>query len=182
MCRGHEGDDMRIPALLSALPVTLALGQGAQANVALTGGAHPERSLIRSEVQNKVRALRAYLLRKRVGLDEVTALQVERVLNETNVPRRELRKKLHATMRQLRQLLKDDSNDDAAYTQALDQLRALRTQMRALRAKEFTELRKVLAPKQQAKLALEMRHFRKSIRKIFREEIGKMGWHKPDHP
>src|SRR5205823_5546641 len=103
MCRGHEGDDMRIPALLSALTVTLALGQGAQANDALTGGAHPDRARIRAEVQTKIRALRADLLRKRVGLDEVTALQVERVLNETNAPRRELRKKLHATMKQLRQ-------------------------------------------------------------------------------
>lgn len=105
--------------------------------------------------------VRLRLLQRRVGLDDATARKVIEVLRAHEGKRAELARKMRAEKRTLGRLVRQDSNDEAAYRQAIDNLMRTQQQLEALRFEEFKELRKVLTAKQQAKLLVELNRLMK---------------------
>jgi vacuolar-type H+-ATPase subunit I/STV1 len=117
-----------------------------------------------AQVADRVKQLRAELLRKRLGLDAGKAAEVERVLDR-NAPRRaELQRELRLHRKALRELLDKNSDDQAQYSRELQALRKAQNELHTLRQREFDELAKILTPKQQAKLVAALRQFHRQMR------------------
>ncbi len=123
----------------------------------------------RAKVEARMKQLRGRVLRSQVGLDEKKAAEVEKILAKHAPRRLELRKEMQTHRRQLRELVKKDSNDQAAYQKAIQGLRAVQKKLHAQREKELDELAKVLTPKQQAKLLIAVRRLENQVRTRLRE-------------
>jgi Spy/CpxP family protein refolding chaperone len=95
---------------------------------------------------------RARLLRKRVGLDEASAKKVEALFKQFGAQRKTARNAVRKGRDGLNKLLRENSNDQAAYRAAIDTLRKAHDTMHNLRNSEWASLAKVLTPKQQATL------------------------------
>lgn len=105
--------------------------------------------------------VRLRLLQRRVGLDDATAQKVIEVLRAHEGKRDALAERMKTEKQTLGRLVREDGNDEAAYRTAIDALMRTQQEMEALRVKEFTELRKVLTAKQQAKLLFELNRLMK---------------------
>jgi hypothetical protein len=127
---------------------------------------------VRAQMRARIQELRAQVLRQRVGLPESTALNAERILNQFDTPRHELRKSMFAQRRALKELIRQNSDDERAYRDGVEKLLTLRKQMQALRDRELEELRKILSAKEQAKLVMAMHHIGKRIHQMWRRFRG----------
>ncbi len=96
------------------------------------------------------------VLRERVGLDDARAKQVEAIFERRRTQGRALHEQLRTHRDALRKLLEADSNDQAAYQRALDGIEAAHKALRAHREQGIAEARRVLTPKEQAKLLRAM--------------------------
>ncbi len=104
-----------------------------------------------------VLAMRARMLRERVGLDETTAQRVEQVLARFDAEHATVRELVRVNVQRIRQLLRENSTDQAAYRQAVEGLRNAQRQQQALIDREFDELKTILVPSQQARLLMQLR-------------------------
>ncbi|MFP6684613.1 MAG: periplasmic heavy metal sensor [Polyangiaceae bacterium] len=95
---------------------------------------------------------RARLLRERIGLDEASAKKVEALFKQFGEQRQSARKSVRVGRDALNKLLRENSDDQAAYRAAIDKLRIAHDAMHSLRNTEWAALAKVLTPKQQATL------------------------------
>jgi len=129
------------------------------------------------QIEKRVAKLRARVLRKKVGLDEAQAKKVETIFKSFETKRRAAQKELQAGRRDLRKLLKADSDDDQAYEKALARVQTGHLGVQRIRTEQFEALKKVLAPKQQAKLLQELVRMR---RKVQRKTRGRGGRDKPN--
>lgn len=107
-------------------------------------------------VRPRAAAMRGRLLRERVGLDEATAQRVEQVLAQYDGQHASAREQIRTSQKRLRDLVRANSADQAAYRQAVDGLRSAQAQQQALFNREFEDLKKILLPSQQAKLLLHL--------------------------
>jgi Spy/CpxP family protein refolding chaperone len=114
--------------------------------------------------QERFRQTRAEILRKRLGLDEKHASEVEKVLNKYAPERKKLRLSIEEQQKALRELLKKNSDDQAGYKRALDTLTDSMTKLNTLRQQEQAELSRLMTPKQQAQLLEVMLKARKGMR------------------
>ncbi len=74
----------------------------------------------------------------------------------------------------LRELFKQNSDDQTSYEGALTRLRAAQKQNQAVRDKEFEALKQELTPKEQAKLLRALNKFRgKVVNKLRQRKHGK---------
>ncbi len=113
----------------------------------------PENRGARHEERRKRFAKkRARLLRERIGLDEASAKKVEALFRQFGEQRKSARKSVRAGRDALNKLLREKSDDQAAYRAAIDKLRIAHDTMHRLRNTEWAALAKVLTPKQQATL------------------------------
>lgn len=112
----------------------------------------------------KFKEKRGKLLREKVGLAEAQAVQVEAVMEKFQTERHELMQQISASREAIRTLLDEDSGDQDAYQSHLDVLLAVRTSMHELHAAEIDELRKLLTPKESAKLLAMMERVHKRMR------------------
>jgi Spy/CpxP family protein refolding chaperone len=103
-------------------------------------------------VASSFKRVRADVLRKTLALNERNASAVERILDQHVPERKSLRKGIEEQQRALSELLKKDSNDQAAYQRALDLLASHQAKLNALRQTEQVELAKWMTPKQRAQL------------------------------
>lgn len=117
----------------------------------------------RARVEQRLKQLRAKILRQQVGLDEKKAEEVQKVLLKYEPERRKVQRQHQEHRRALRDLLQNDSNDDAAYKKSIDGFRATQKKLNALRDKEMDEVAKLITPKQQAKLYAALERLRKKI-------------------
>jgi Spy/CpxP family protein refolding chaperone len=140
------------------LAAPLALAQG--------GGKAPEK---RAKVEARMKQLRARVLRNQVGLDDKKAAEVEKILAKNAPERKKIQKDVQTHRRRLRELLDQDSNDQAAYQKAIAGFRAAQKRAQVQRDKEIDELSKVLTPKQQAKLFVALRKLQAQLRKRVRQ-------------
>lgn len=122
-----------------------------------------------------MKARRGKMLRKHAGLDEATARRVEAVFERHEPARKRLRMEARTHRQALRELMRADSNDQAAYKRALDAMIALRVEREELRHREVGELRGVLTPKQQAKVLSGLRKMRRDHRHHRRGKRGARG-------
>ena len=157
-------------ALLAIVPALLAIAALLAVRPALAEG--PGRSgseAKRAKLEERMKRIRHDVLVKRVGLDEQKAKQVELVLDKYSVERQKLRAEQRSQRRALNELLRADSNDQAAYARALKGLREARKKLHALEEREAEELTKLLTAKQQAKYLRALERVRRELRKKFRE-------------
>jgi Spy/CpxP family protein refolding chaperone len=123
----------------------------------------------RAQVEAKMKQIRDRMLREEVGLDEAKARQVGAILDQHQIERRALRQKLQAHRTALEELLRQDSNDQGAYSREIQALRETQAKIQALRNHEIDELQKVLSPKQQAQLGAATRRMKRRFRQAVRQ-------------
>jgi Spy/CpxP family protein refolding chaperone len=163
------------PAAVALFVLALAAPARAQSGPPPHAGppAHAAPGAKRAQAQQKLRQVRARLLRERVGLDVKTALAVEKILDKFQSERQRLHQAMREEKKKLRALLDLDSNDQAAYTRSQRSLLDVQQKLAMLKQQEFEELAKVLTPKQQAKLGREVDETMKRLRKGMRRQRGK---------
>lgn len=134
----------------SLVLTTVAAGAGSRAARAQPATRVGDRDAARDQAKQKIRALRAAILVEELGLDEATAARLAPILarhddelERLQAERRALRKAVHDALA---------ANDDKKLDGLIDQLVA---NQRARWDRELTrvaELRKLLAPRQAARL------------------------------
>ena len=116
-------------------------------------------------IQKQLNKLRNFMLREEVGLSDEKAKKVIEVLDKYQEKDREIFKKLRATSLKLEALLLEDSNDQSKYKELIEEIARLRDERQSLKKKELDELKKLLSPKEQAKLILSLRDARHKFRR-----------------
>ena len=130
------------------LPMSLSAQPGEPPGMMMDGPMHsPE----------KFKAMRAAILREKIGLDEATASQVEAVMDKYGLERRRVRRQVRNSQEELEDLFFMDSDDQKAYRSKLEAIVKAEAQLQKLREKELNELGRFLEPKQQATLLMEMK-------------------------
>lgn len=131
------------------------------------GGAGPERGEgdepDHEEHRGRKKAHFAQVLRRDVGLSEAKARQVEAIFERQHQAARARHGVLRDQRHALKALLEKDSNDQKAYAQAIDALHVAHEELHALRKAALLEARKLLAPKEQAKLLRAMVQARRQM-------------------
>lgn len=105
---------------------------------------------------NDINEHRANVLKKDVGLDDATVAKVQAIFNKDKDDQIKAYAEMGAAKKAVRELLKADSIDEAAYTKAMDQYDAAKAKNLEIQAKQKAEWKKVLTPKQQAKMIFIM--------------------------
>jgi Spy/CpxP family protein refolding chaperone len=122
----------------------------------------------RRQARKRLAKLRKRVLRKKVGLSDAKIDKVVAILEGQQAQRHALEKRIRSSRKAMGQLFKTDSSDQAAYARHLDALQEGHRGLGLLRDEQLSELRKVLQPKEQAKLlrAMELvkRRFNKKRR------------------
>ena len=127
-------------------------------------GQHPPPE----QMHKRMKEARGKMLRDHLGLNAEVVGKIEEILHTYDPQRHELHKKKHQAHRQLRELLDADSYDQAAYAEALTNLRTSHAGLSKLRGEEMDRLAEVLTPKQQAKLALAFKRMKRKMHKFRR--------------
>jgi Spy/CpxP family protein refolding chaperone len=109
---------------------------------------------LRKEVLERMRALRAFRIVDELKLDENASARLFPILSKFDEREMALAAERRDIARGLRAEVESAHPDDARITKAIDQLLANRARRFALRDEQIKELRKVLTPVQQGKLAL----------------------------
>lgn len=151
-------------AMVGIVPIALALSLAAPA-FAQGGG----RAAQRARVAQRLERIRGEVLRKRVGLDEQKARAVERILDSHDAERRRLKSAMRSERRVLAALLRQDSNNQAAYARAIQGLRSAEIGRQNLKQREFVQISRWLTPKQQAKLLIALRRMETRLRQAARQ-------------
>lgn len=116
----------------------------------------------------RIRNKRARLLRTRLGLEENRARKVEALFDAHASDKKKTRRAIRAARRKVHALLRDDSDDQAAYRAALDALLSANADLQRLQSEHLTQLRATLTPKEQARLLQMMQRARRHIRRASR--------------
>ncbi len=125
--------------------------------------------------QEKMKAMRAKMLREKVGLTEEKAKQVEGVLDGFHDRHVQLRKAFKENMKAIKDLVKADSADQDAYTKALLAMRDNHKAQQVLMDEQMEALKKVLTPKEQAKMFLAHQKMKMKMKKFMKGKHGKGG-------
>ncbi len=137
---------------------------------ARSGGHHGHMSEAeREEAREKFRKTLAEVLRKRVGLSDEVAEKVEQTHQKFSQERRSLHRRMWQSKRALKLLLKSGSNDEKAFSVAVQRLLDGRREMEQLRRRKFEAIRKHLTSKEQAKLLMAMQRMRRRMHKKMRK-------------
>ncbi|MSP92003.1 MAG: periplasmic heavy metal sensor [Myxococcales bacterium] len=112
----------------------------------------------------RMKQTRSQLLRKEAGLDEAGAARAETVVTRFDQDRQKLQRGVGEATRALRELVRADSKEDKAYRDGLDALVNAHRAMHDLRSRELDELRKVLTPKECAKVVIALERMHKHMR------------------
>jgi Spy/CpxP family protein refolding chaperone len=109
---------------------------------------------LRKEVLERMRALRAFKIVEELKLDETASARLFPVLSKYDDRELALGNERRDIVRELRGLVEAPKPDDARITKAIEKLLANRARRHDLHDEQIKDLRKVLTPVQQAKLAL----------------------------
>lgn len=88
----------------------------------------------------------------KAGISESTAKEIVAIRAGNRSKRQAIRKEMQTHRQKLAQLLKSNSNDQAAYKKSLDGMKAARVKLQTLSASERAAISSKLTPKQQAQL------------------------------
>jgi Spy/CpxP family protein refolding chaperone len=109
---------------------------------------------LRKEVLEHMRALRAFKIVDELKLDENASARLFPILAKFDEREMALANERHEIVRELKAELAVPRPDNARLEKTVDRLLANRTRRHALHDEQIKELRKVLTPVQQGKLAL----------------------------
>ena len=109
---------------------------------------------LRKEVLERMRALRAFKIVEELKLDETASARLFPILSKYDEREMALGAERRDIVRELRGLVDAPHPDDARITKTIEKLLANRARRHDLHDEQIKELRKVLTPVQQAKLAL----------------------------
>ena len=127
----------------------------------------------RKAMHKRFKKMMSKALREDVGLDEQTARTVEKVHERQHSKRKALHKKMHQSKRALRALIQSDSNDQKAYSVAVDGLLKTRAALQRLREQDFAKVRRLLTPKQQGRLLFTMHKKKRQMHRHMGRRGGK---------
>ena len=131
------------------------------------GQAPPAKAkLTPQEIKQRIRRMRAKVLRVQVGLDDAKADQAEQILDSFEQAHRDKQRAVRQARRRLRHLFVTDSEDEQAYQRALAELRLAHKELQQLREKQLAALAQVLTYKQQAKLLRSLAKLRRKLAKL----------------
>jgi hypothetical protein len=133
---------------------------------------------LRKEVQERMRALRAWRIVEELKLDESTSARLFPILAKFDEQELALATERRDIAQEIQTLLAAPRPDDAKLTAAINRMLANRGKKRALRDDRITELRKVLTPVQQAKLVLLLPRLEREFAQTIHEVAG---GHRDDH-
>lgn len=123
-------------------------------------------------MQQKLMRVRSKVLREKVGLTDEKATKVEAILDRYAPERRRIGLKIRDGRQKLKALLVLNSEDQAAYKGALEEVRTNRQAMQGLMERAFNDIAAQLTPKEQARLFLALQDLNKAnaaARRRFRE-------------
>jgi Spy/CpxP family protein refolding chaperone len=109
---------------------------------------------LRKEVLERMRALRAFKIVDELKLDETASARLFPILAKYDEREMALSTERHDVVKELKAELAAGRPDNGKIEKAVDRLLANRTRRHALHDEQIKELRKVLTPVQQGKLAL----------------------------
>jgi Spy/CpxP family protein refolding chaperone len=141
------------------------------------GGAHGQVVPMTEQdkaMRERMVEIRGRALRERAGLSEASAQKAEKVLDSLEADRKKQRSRAKEANRQLRELIRENSDDQAAYKAQLKEMNDARRALQSLEDKEQEELAKVLTPKEQALTVMALRELKQHARDM-REEGGRRG-------
>ncbi len=148
--------------VLGVAPTARAEGKAPSADSA--GAKEPKSpEAKRARVQARLKQVRTRILKQEVGLDDKKVAEVEKIFDKYEPERRKLIKQQREQRLALKELLKQNSDDEAAYKKALESFRATQKKLKALTDRELDELSKQLTHKQQAKLFAALQRLRKKL-------------------
>ena len=157
--------------LAVALVMTMAVAAAAQPGKA--GGKPGGRPELVEKVRERVRMMRMWKLTELLQLDETTAAKLFPLLKQWDDKMDPLQKELAGLRKQLKQ---SAQLDDKTIIVLIDKLVAGQQKMHLLHQQRIAELRKVLSPKQQARLIIVMGKVDRAIQRTVRQAIqGKGG-------
>ncbi len=117
-------------------------------------------------------------LRNKLGLSEDKAKKVESILKKQRASQQKIRGQLRTARQDLGKLFRSDSNDQNAWRSALDKMEKSHKALAQGRDKQFAALKKVLTPKEQAKLLRGLNQLQKRM-KARRGQRGQQGMQAP---
>jgi Spy/CpxP family protein refolding chaperone len=144
---------------LNAIPLAIAMFLCAAPAFAQPAGKPPAAAPGKAHAKGKANArhaskkeARVLEALKRAGIDEARAKQVIAVVKKYREERQPVRKEMQTHKRTLRALLSSNSSDQAAYTKALDGLKAGKKKLQEIEDRQVAEIQQILAPSEQAKV------------------------------
>ncbi len=118
----------------------------------------------------RMQRVRSRVLREKVGLSDDKASKVEAILDRYAPERRKISLKIREGRQKLKALMVLNSEDQAAYKGALDEVRTNRRALQGLMERAFDEIAAQLTPKEQGRLFLALEDLRKMVaRRRFRD-------------
>jgi Spy/CpxP family protein refolding chaperone len=161
-----------LAGLAAASPAARAQGPSAPPAAAKPAPAGERRNpeQLRKEVLERMRALRAWRIVDELKLDENASARLFPILARFDEREMALAVERRDIAKELRDEVAASRPDDAKLTRSIDKLLANRARRHALMDERIKELRKVLTPVQQAKLALLLpsieREFAQWVRQV----------------
>lgn len=159
-------------------PATVAAASPGSASVAASGSGGkdtraPEQ--LRKEVLDRMRTLRAWRIVEELKLDEATSARLFPILSRYDDRELALANEKRDIMREIRAQVETARPDEGKLSKAIDRLMETRARRHALQDERFKEMRKVLTPTQQAKLALLLPRLEREFARWIHDVAGKHG-------
>jgi Spy/CpxP family protein refolding chaperone len=134
----------------------------------------PAAPVAAGPIQQRMLRVRSRVLREKVGLTDDKAVKVETILDRYAPERRRIALKIRDGRQKLKALMVLNSEDQAAYKGALDEVRTNRSALQGLMERAFNEIAAQLTPKEQGRLFLALDDLRVKVgaRRRFREGPG----------
>ncbi len=151
-----------------ALPAMAQPGPGGRGR----GGPPAGQGMMRSE------QMVGKALRNKLGLSEAKAKKVEGILKQHRAAQQKIKGRLRTARQDLGKLFRSDSNDQKAWKAALDKMEKGHKALAQGRDKQFAALKKVLTPKEQAKLLRGLNQLQRRM-KARRGQRGQQGMQAP---
>jgi Spy/CpxP family protein refolding chaperone len=124
----------------------------------------------RDKIRDKIEFIRMWKMLEVLDLDKATAEKILAIRGKYVARKKNLRRALNEDFDKLRHELRTSpqGTNDAELKRLLDSIRDKRERLRALWGQQYEEVAKHLTIRQQAKLMLFLKDFRKEIRSMLR--------------
>lgn len=132
--------------------------------------AEPKRDA--NKFRERIETLTMWKMMEALDLDKETSEKILSLRRKFETKRNELEASINGDLQKLRDLVKNaQESSDRDLAELINTIRAKRRQLDDLRDAHFTDMSKVLSVKQQAKLILFLKDFRREIRDMIRSSM-----------